>query len=104
MKMIHTMTGTPNGDIIDLGDWYSQVTITAGGACNCYAVAQAPGSSAPSAPVATPVPAAGAETAGYNDMVTGDVDTFKMDPSGLTKYRYVLVWEKAAAVLNIEAL
>jgi hypothetical protein len=103
IKILHSMTGAPTGDLIDLGDWYNEVTLTARGACNVRFVLQAPGSSAPSAPVATPVPAAGSAASGWNDMVADDVDSFDPDPSGQKKYRYGEIWEKAAAVLVIGA-
>lgn len=103
-KLIHTMLGSPNGDRIDLGDWYSQVTVTARAACNVKAALQTPGSDAPDAPAATPVPANGAEADGYNDMSANDVDTFAPDATGRKKYRYVLVWEKAAGILQVEAI
>lgn len=103
IKTLHSMTGGPAGDLIDLGDWYSEVTVTARGECNVRFQLQTPGSAAPSAPVATPVPAAGADASGWNDMVANDVDTFDADPAGQKKYRYGEVWEKAAAVLVIGA-
>lgn len=103
LKTIHTMTGAPTGDVIDLGDWYNSVTITAGAACMCKQLLQAPGSAAPSNPT-DPTPAAGAEAANWNSMAAADVDTFPPDPTGRLKYRYIPVWELAVGTLNIEAL
>lgn len=104
LKTIHTMTGGPVGDVIDLGDWYSQVTLTAKAGVLAKQLLQTPGSSAPSAPVATPLPASGAEAANWTEMAANDVDSFPPDPKGQLKYRYIPVWELAAGSLLIEAL
>ena len=98
-KITHVMLGTPVGNVIDLGDWYSQVHVVAKGPVRVQKLLLAPGTAAPSTPGADPKPANGLNyPEGWVDMATNDTDDFDADPAGQTKYRYIPIWEPTGSV------
>lgn len=95
----HRQTGTPVGDVIDMGASVRKLRIVASGACWVRASFYEDGEAAPSAPSVTPAPAQGAEAAnGWILMAAGDV--YEPTPGFGTQqglaFRYVEVWEMLA--------
>lgn len=96
---LHLMAGGPVGDVIDLGVRYKRLSITAAAACRVRVQALTDYDAAPTAPVADPVAAAGAEV-GWIDMAAGDRLVLPW-LEGMTRYRWVEIWELAAGNLVI---
>ncbi len=95
----HLMAGGPGGDLIDMGRRYGRLSLTAAAACRVRCQALTESDTAPTAPAADPVAAAGAEV-GFIDMAAGDRFILPW-ADGVTKYRYVEVWELAAGNLVV---
>lgn len=99
----HSMAGGPVGDLVDLGGFYKRLSITATAATWVRAQLLAPTDTAPSAPVATPAPAAGGESAdGWVKMAASGLLELPPDPLGLKGYRYVEIWELNSGDMQIE--
>lgn len=106
-KKMHSMTGTPNGDVIDLGDEYNSVQITARGPVRVRAQLRTPGTAAPSNPGADPLASNGDEASGdWTTLAADDVTTYGPDATGRLRIRYVETWELSGAaglILQCEA-
>jgi len=101
--LTHQMTGAPTGDVVDMGGPCAKLRITARAACWVRAVLGDASTSAPSAPAATPAPAAGAEAPqGWVYLAANDVLILQPDVYGVLAYRYVEIWELAAGLITVE--
>lgn len=92
-KFTFVTTGGAAGSVVDLGDWYSAVKITQRAANWIEFLPLAPGTAAPAAIVATPLPSANAGVANWVHMLANETQVASPDTTGALKYRYFRNWE-----------
>jgi len=102
-SLAHQMTGAPTGDLVDMGGPCRSLKITAGAQCWVRAPLRLFSEAAPTAPVASPAPAAGAEAAdGWHQLDAKDYIILPPDAYGERFYQEVQIWELAAGLVQIE--
>lgn len=104
-QLYHSLAGGPVGDVVDMGVPFRTLSITVSVATWVRAAPYDPNNvnfTAPTAPVATPDPAAGADAAaGWVKMGVNGLLSLPADPYGRS-YRYIETWELSAGDMNIE--